>query len=57
MTLDLAYLLDFKALAETGSFSRAAFARNVTYPASSRRIQALEDWAAAELLHRRASPS
>jgi LysR family transcriptional regulator, hypochlorite-specific transcription factor HypT len=45
MTLDLAYLLDFKALAETGSFSRAAFVRNVTQPAFSRRIRALEDWA------------
>ena len=45
MTLDLAYLLDSKALAETGSFSRAAFVRNVTQPAFSRRIRALEDWA------------
>jgi len=35
MTLDLAYLLDFKALAETGSFSRAAFVRNVTQPATA----------------------
>ena len=56
MTLDLAYLLDFKALAETGSFSRAAFARNVTQPAFSRRIRTLEDWAGAPLFHRGATP-
>jgi DNA-binding transcriptional LysR family regulator len=56
MTLDLAYLLDFKALAETGSFSRAAFARNVTQPAFSRRIRALEDWAGTALFARGATP-
>jgi DNA-binding transcriptional LysR family regulator len=56
MTLDLAYLLDFKALAETGSFSRAAFARNVTQPAFSRRIRALEDWAGAALFQRGSTP-
>jgi hypothetical protein len=28
LTLDLAYLLDFKALAETGSFSRALSERD-----------------------------
>jgi DNA-binding transcriptional LysR family regulator len=56
MTLDLAYLLDFKALAETGSFSRAAFVRNVTQPAFSRRIRALEDWAGAPLFQRGTTP-
>jgi LysR family transcriptional regulator, hypochlorite-specific transcription factor HypT len=56
MTLDLAYLLDFKALAETGSFSRAAFARNVTQPAFSRRIRALEDWVGAPLFNRGGTP-
>ncbi len=56
MTLDLAYLLDFKALAETGSFSRAAFVRNVTQPAFSRRIRALEDWAGAPLFQRGSTP-
>ena len=56
MTLDLAYLLDFKALAETGSFSRAAFIRNVTQPAFSRRIRALEDWAGAPLFQRGSTP-
>jgi DNA-binding transcriptional LysR family regulator len=56
MTLDLAYLLDFKALVEAGSFSRAAFARNVTQPAFSRRIRVLEDWAGASLFQRGVSP-
>src|SRR5277367_3196270 len=56
MTLDLAYLYDFKALVETGSFSRAAFVRNVTQPAFSRRIRALEEWVGAPLFHRGASP-
>ena len=56
MTLDLAYLLDFKALVETGSFSRAAFNRNVTQPAFSRRIRALEDWTGAPLFNRGTTP-
>ena len=56
MTLDLAYLLDFLALAETGSFSRAALARNMTQPAFSRRIRALEDWAGTPLFHRGSTP-
>ncbi len=56
MTLDLGYLLDFKALAESGSFSRAAFVRNVTQPAFSRRIRALEDWAGTALFLRGGTP-
>jgi DNA-binding transcriptional LysR family regulator len=56
MTLNLAYLLDFKALAETGGFSRAAFVRNVTQPAFSRRIRALEDWVGAPLFQRGSTP-
>lgn len=56
MTLDLAYLLDFKALVETGSFSRAASIRNVTQPAFSRRIRALEDWTGTPLFHRGSTP-
>jgi DNA-binding transcriptional LysR family regulator len=56
MTLDLAYLLDFQALAELGNFSRAATLRNMTQPAFSRRIRALEDWAGTPLFHRATSP-
>jgi len=40
--MELIWLEDFLALAEIGNFSRAAEARNVTQPAFSRRIRALE---------------
>ena len=43
---------DFQALAETGNFSRAAEMRNVTQPAFSRRIRALEDWVGTALFER-----
>ena len=41
--LDLEWLEDFLALAETGNFSRAAEARAIAQPAFSRHIRALED--------------
>jgi len=50
--MDLDWLKDFLALAEQGNFSRAADARNVTQPAFSRRIRALEDWVGAPLFER-----
>jgi len=50
--LDLDWLKDFAALAELKSFSRAADARNVTQPAFSRRIRALEDWIGTPLFAR-----
>ena len=56
MMLDLAYLEDFLALAQTGNFSRAALQRAVTQPAFSRRIKALEAWAGARLFARDAQP-
>ena len=56
MTLDLAFLSDFQALAETGNFSRAAVLRNVTQPAFSRRIRLLEDWVGAPLFDRDLQP-
>lgn len=56
MTLDLAYLEDFRALVETGNFSRAAVQRAMTQPAFSRRIRALEDWAGTPLFDRDAQP-
>jgi DNA-binding transcriptional LysR family regulator len=56
MTLDLAYLEDFQALADTRNFSRAAVLRNMTQPAFSRRIRALEDWAGTALFDREVQP-
>ncbi len=45
--MDLNWLEDYLALAETLSFSRGAARRHVTQPAFSRRIRALEDWVGA----------
>jgi LysR family transcriptional regulator, hypochlorite-specific transcription factor HypT len=51
------WLEDFVSLAETRSFSRSAQLRHVTQPAFSRRIQALEAWAGADLVDRSAYPT
>lgn len=51
------WLEDFVTLSETRSFSRAAELRNVTQPAFSRRIQALEAWAGADLIDRTSYPT
>jgi DNA-binding transcriptional LysR family regulator len=50
--MELNWLEDFLALAEHRNFSRAAAARNVTQPAFSRRIQALEQWVGTPLVRR-----
>jgi len=50
--MDLNWLEDFLALAEQKNFSRAAEARNVSQPAFSRRIRALEDWIGTPLFVR-----
>ena len=50
--MDVSWLQDFLALAETGNFSRAAARRNITQPAFSRRIRLLEDWVGAPLVDR-----
>lgn len=50
--MDLTWLEDFLVLAEQKNFSRAAEARNVSQPAFSRRIRALEDWAGTPLFVR-----
>ena len=54
--MQLKWLEDFVALAETLSFSRAAELRHVTHPAFGRRIQALEGWTGMALVERGASP-
>jgi DNA-binding transcriptional LysR family regulator len=50
--MELNWLEDFLALAEHRNFSRAAEARNVTQPAFSRRIRALENWVGTALVLR-----
>ncbi|MBB2157540.1 LysR family transcriptional regulator [Gluconacetobacter diazotrophicus] len=50
--METAWLEDFIKLAEEGNFSRAAQARNLSQPAFSRRIKALEEWVDATLIDR-----
>jgi LysR family transcriptional regulator, hypochlorite-specific transcription factor HypT len=50
--MELDWLEDFLALVQTGNFSRAAEFRNITQPAFSRRIRALEQWMGAQLFDR-----
>jgi len=50
--VELIWLEDFLAVIEAGGFSRAAETRNVTQPALSRRIKALEDWVGTPLFFR-----
>src|SRR5258708_32960020 len=50
--MELIWLEDYLALAETLNFSRAAELRHVTQPAFSRRIRALESWDGAALFTR-----
>ncbi|OVZ57444.1 LysR family transcriptional regulator [Pigmentiphaga sp. NML080357] len=54
--LDLEWLEDFVALADSGNFSRAAEARAIAQPAFSRHIRALEEWVGADLVDRGAHP-
>ncbi len=50
--MELVWLEDFNALAQSGNFSRAAELRHVTQPAFSRRIRALETWVGVDLFDR-----
>ncbi|MCJ2032864.1 LysR family transcriptional regulator [Methylobacterium sp. J-068] len=54
--MDAAWLEDFLALVDLGHFSRAAEQRNITQPAFSRRVRALEDWVGTPLFVRDAQP-
>ncbi len=54
--MEIKLLEDFLAVASSGNFSRAAEARNVTQPAFSRRLKALEIWIGAPLLDRSSYP-
>lgn len=55
--LNFLWLEDFRALAATGNFSRAADERHMTQPAFSRRIRALEEWLGADLFDRSTQPA
>ncbi len=54
--MELKWLEDFLAVASSGNFSRAAEVRNVTQPAFSRRLKALEVWIGVPLLDRSSYP-
>lgn len=54
--MDIKWIEDFLSLAVTRNFSRSADHRNVTQPAFSRRIRALEAWIGAELVDRSTYP-
>ncbi len=54
--MDLAWLEDFVEVVATRNFSVAAAARNISQPAFSRRIKALEAWLGADLVDRSTSP-
>lgn len=55
--MNLSWLDDFLALADSGNFSRAAQERHMTQPAFSRRIRALEEWLGVELFDRSSQPA
>ncbi len=55
--LDLDWLEDFIALADSGNFSKAAQARAIAQPAFSRHIRALEEWVGVDLFDRSTHPA
>ena len=54
--MDIGWIEDLIAIEEKGSLSKAAEARNVTQPAFSRRITAIEQWFGAEIVNRANRP-
>ena len=55
--MNLEWLEDFLVLSNTGSFSAAARGRNLSQPAFSRRIRALEHWTGIPLIDRSSYPA
>jgi DNA-binding transcriptional LysR family regulator len=54
--VDILWFNDLANLARTGNFSQAAVLGNVSQPALSRRIKALEDWVGTALVDRSCHP-
>jgi len=54
--MDLSWFKDLGELAKTGNFSQAAKLRNISQPAFSRRIKALEAWVGTDLAERKTHP-
>ena len=54
--MDIGWIDDLIAIEEKGSLSKAAESRNVTQPAFSRRIVAIEQWFGAEIVNRSNRP-
>ncbi|MFV0384539.1 LysR family transcriptional regulator [Paracoccus sp. (in: a-proteobacteria)] len=54
--MDIKWLEDFLTLAQTRNFSQASQERNVSQPAFSRRIRALESWLGVSLFDRHSYP-
>lgn len=54
--MDIRWLQDFVCLGRTLNFSRAAEERNISQPAFSRRIRALENWVGVPLIVRSTFP-
>ncbi len=55
--MEIRWLQDFLAVAETGNFTRAATLRNTSQAAFSRRIQQLESWFGVALIDRSILPT
>ncbi len=54
--MNLQWFRDLQAIEQLGSFSRASEARNLSQPALTRRIKALESWAEQQLVMRDRRP-
>ena len=54
--MDLSWFKDLGRLAKTGNFSQAAQIGNISQPAFSRRIKALETWVGTKLVERKRHP-
>jgi DNA-binding transcriptional LysR family regulator len=54
--MNLGWIRDLEHIAQTGSFSQAASRSNVSQPALSRRIKAMETWVGASLVDRSHHP-